>query len=288
MSTLQKILVVGGTGMLGLPVTRALVAAGYDVSALVRSASARLPEGVRALVGDVFDAASVTAALAGQDALYLNLAIQPSERESDRLTEREGLAVLLGAARAAKLQRVAALTPLVKAMEGRDGFAWWVFREKQKAEQAILDSGVPYTLFRASTFYENLSGGMRRGNAINLAGKARHPMWYLAGDDYGRMVARALALPTSANKVYVAQGPEALLPAQIAARFVAAYPKEPLKVQAAPLAALQVAGWFSRPMRFVAKQLDAMNRYPEQFAAQSTWDELGAPTLTVEQYARGL
>lgn len=288
MNPLKKILVVGGTGMLGLPVTRALVAAGYDVSVLVRGPSTRLPPGARGLPGDVFDAASVKAALAGQDALYLNLAIQPTEREQDRLTEREGLRVLLDAARAAKLARVVALTPLVKDLEGRDGFSWWVFREKQRAERAILESGVPYTLFCASSFLENLNGGMRRGNAISVASGALHPMWYLAGDDYGRMVARALALPGSANRTYIAQGPEAMLPAQAAQRFVAAYAKAPLKVQAAPLGILKAVGWFSRPMAFVATMLDALNRYPEQFQAQPTWDELGRPTMTVEKYAASL
>jgi uncharacterized protein YbjT (DUF2867 family) len=285
MQAIKKVLVVGGTGMLGLPVTRALVAAGFEVSALVRGDAARLPKGVRAVTGDVFDPGSVSAALDGQDAMYLNLAIQPTERETDRLTEREGLRVLLDAAIAKKLRRVVALSPLVKDMEGRDGFSWWVFREKQNAERAIMESGVPYTVFRASSFFENLRGGMRRGSAINVAGKAIHPMWFLGGDDYGRMVARALALPSSENRVYYAQGPEALRPDELAKRFIAATTKEQLKLQAAPIGILKLVGWFSRPMGFTATLLDAMNRYPESFEAQATWDELGAPRTSVEDFA---
>lgn len=288
MNPIRKVLVIGATGMLGLPVTRALVAAGFEVSALVRGDGKGLPAGVRAVRGDVFDAASVSAALAGQDAVYLNLAIQPAERESDRLTEREGLGVILDAARAAGTRRVVALSPLAKDMEGRDGFSWWVFREKQRAEKAIVESGIAYTVFRASSFFENLRGGMRRGGAINVAGEALHPMWYLAGDDYGRMVAKALALPASENRVYVAQGPEALRPDALARRFIAAYTKEPLALKAAPLWILKAVGWFSRPMAFTATLLDALNRYPETFLAQSTWDELGRPETTVEDYARGL
>jgi uncharacterized protein YbjT (DUF2867 family) len=286
MKNIKKVLVVGGTGMLGLPVTRALVAANFQVSALVRGDATRLPTGVQAVTGDIFDASSVAAALKGQDMLYLNLAIQPTDREQDRLAEREGLRILLDAAVAAKIERVAALSPLVKDMEGRENFSWWVFRQKKRAEQAIIDCGVPYTVFRASSFFENLNGGMRRGDAINLAGKALHPMHYLAGDDYGRMVARALLSPASANTIHYAQGPEALLPEQIARRFIAAYTKTPLKLQSAPLGVLKAVGWFSRPMKFTATLLDALNRYPEQLQAQTTWEQLGKPTTTVEEFAQ--
>jgi hypothetical protein len=38
-------------------------------------------------------------------------------------------------------------------------------------------------------------------------------------------------------------------------------------------------------MSFVAKMLNALNRYPETFQAQETWDELGKPTNTIEKYA---
>jgi dihydroflavonol-4-reductase len=48
-----RILVTGATGYVGGAVTRALLAAGHDVVALVRSASAELPAGATAAVGDL-------------------------------------------------------------------------------------------------------------------------------------------------------------------------------------------------------------------------------------------
>jgi uncharacterized protein YbjT (DUF2867 family) len=288
MSSNRRVLVVGATGMLGAPVVRALVDHGFEVSALVRGENARLPAGVRAIRGDLFDAASVEEAMKGQDCVYLNLAIQPNERETDRLTEREGLKVLLSAARAAGVQRIAAISPLVKDMQGQDGFSWWVFAEKHHAEAAIARSGIPSTIFRASSFFENLMGGMRRGKAINLAGKAKHPAYYLAGADYGRMVARALTTNSTTSHFYYAQGPEPLLPQDLAKRFVAAYSKEPLSIQSAPLAILKFVGLFSRSMGFTATLLDALNRYPETLQAEATWAALGKPAMTVEDYARSL
>lgn len=284
----MKVLVIGGTGMLGAPVTRALAEAGHQVSALVRRADAKLPSGVRACVGDVFDAGALASALEGQEALYLNLATQPTERETDRLVEREGLRLILEAARTAKVKRVLALSALVMELQGQDGFDWWVFRVKQLAERAVLESGLTATVFRASSFMENFPGGMRQGNKLNLAGRALHPTWYLAGADLGRMVARSLELPQAGNKVFIAQGPEAVMPEDGAKRFIAAYQTEKLSLQKAPLAVLSFIGLFNRSMGFVSKMLGALNRYPETFRAQETWDALGAPKLRIEDFARGL
>jgi dihydroflavonol-4-reductase len=68
----MRVLVTGATGLIGVEIVRALLARGHSVRALVRPASplARL-EGlaVEVVRGDVLDAASVRAALAGQEAL---------------------------------------------------------------------------------------------------------------------------------------------------------------------------------------------------------------------------
>jgi uncharacterized protein YbjT (DUF2867 family) len=281
-----KVLVIGGTGMLGTPVTKALAQAGHEVTALVRRTGGKLPAGVREAVGDLFDAASLAAAMRGQQALYLNLATQPTDTEAGPLAEREGLKNALDAARAAGVTRVLTLAPLVAGLQGKDGFDWWVFRVKQAAEQAVLASGLTATVFRASSFMENFNGSMRSGQKLNLAGTAKFPSYYLAGEDLGRLVVAALAREQVGNKVYFAQGPEALLPEVAAKRFIAARPGPPLSLQKAPLGVLAFIGVFSRSMGFVAKMLGALNRYEEVFQAKETWAELGEPTVRLEDFAK--
>ncbi len=282
----MRVLVIGGTGMLGVPVTKALVAAGHEVTALVRRAGGKLPAGVHAVTGDLFDASSLSAAMRGQEALYLNLATQPTDTEAGPLAEREGLANALAAARAAGVKRVLTLAPLVAELQGKDGFDWWVFRVKQAAERAVLECGLTATVFRASSFMENFNGSMRSGQKLNLAGTAKFPSYYLAGEDLGRLVVAALAREQLGNKVYFAQGPEALLPEVAARRFIAARPGAPLSLQKAPLGVLKFIGIFSRAMRFVATMLGALNRYEELFQAKETWVELGAPKVRIEDFAR--
>ncbi|WP_067831699.1 NAD-dependent epimerase/dehydratase family protein [Actinomadura kijaniata] len=56
----MRVLVTGAAGYVGYAVGRRLVAAGHEVAGLVRDAARDLPPGVRPVVGDLLDAASLT------------------------------------------------------------------------------------------------------------------------------------------------------------------------------------------------------------------------------------
>jgi uncharacterized protein YbjT (DUF2867 family) len=66
------ILVTGGSGNVGAEVTRAVLAAGYQVRGLSGSASAAgIPAGAEIARGDLNDCSSLRLALAGVDAVFL-------------------------------------------------------------------------------------------------------------------------------------------------------------------------------------------------------------------------
>lgn len=68
----MRVLVTGGTGLLGAPICRELALRGADVIAMARRPAPRLPAGVRFLAGDTCDPAAVEAAIqtcGGLDAL---------------------------------------------------------------------------------------------------------------------------------------------------------------------------------------------------------------------------
>ncbi len=74
----MKVLLIGATGKLGLPILRELLARGHEVSVLVRDPS-RLREEFPDLpgrAGDVFDPAAVSAAAAGHDAIISSVALR--------------------------------------------------------------------------------------------------------------------------------------------------------------------------------------------------------------------
>ncbi|WP_400194127.1 SDR family oxidoreductase [Hymenobacter sp. B81] len=283
--TIRKVLVVGATGMLGRPVTQELVAAGFEVTALVRNpARARplLPAAVRLVAGDLAQPDTLPAALAGHDAVYLNLSVQQTERESAFHPEGEGLQHLLAAARQVGVQRVVYLSSLIKDYAG---FRWWVFELKKQAAEQVRRSGLPYTIFHPSAFMETLVGTQLAGSRILVAGKARHGMHWVSGRDYGRQVAAALRLPAAANREYVVQGPEPLTTLEAAQQVARYHGRRRLTVSYAPLGLIRFLGRFVPRMNYGAHIIEALNEMPEPFQAAQTWRDLGPATEPVRDFA---
>ncbi len=65
----MKIALIGATGFVGAAVLTELLRRDHQVTALLRDPSRPLPAGARALAADAYDAASIAAAVRGQDAV---------------------------------------------------------------------------------------------------------------------------------------------------------------------------------------------------------------------------
>lgn len=284
---MQKIAVIGATGMLGLPVVTELVNAGFAVTALVRdplSSRKRLPPGTRIVRADVADIASLRAGLGGHDAIYLNLAIVPSARKDDFHTEAEGLDNILAAARSAGIKRIAYLSAMI---EEHNPCCWWGIDVWTSAIARIKSSGIPYTIFYATNFMETLPQKHVCGPTLSLVGTARHPNYWIAGRDYALQVANSFRITAAADREYIVQGPEPLTFDEAAGRFASSFARR-LFVIKFPLAVLRWLGAFSRHADFNANIMAAILAYPERFRAQITWNDLGRPTTRIEDFARQL
>lgn len=283
---MKKIAIIGATGMLGQPVTRAFIKAGYAVRLLVRNeekARAIFGNQAELLRGDLADEASLRKLLEGADWLYLNLAADQSSRESDFQPEREGLKNVLRLASEAGIKRVGYISSLVKSF---DGISWWVLDMKRHSVELIRNSGLTYSLFYPSTFMESFDkGAYRQGNKLNLAGKSLYPMYLIAGEDYGRMVVRAFELENG-NQEYNVQGEEAWTIEEAAKQFIEKYKKTPLKIVKLPFGILRFLSLFSQKFNYVANIVYALNHYPEKFESEKTWEELGRPEIKLDDYIR--
>jgi len=286
---IKKVAVIGATGMLGQPVTRQFLRAGFEVSVLARNvkkAQKIFGPGVRIIKGDLEDISSIKELINGQDALYLSLSVEQNSRKTDFQPERDGLENLLEAARSFPLMRIGYLSSLVQFYQGLNGFDWWVFQIKQEAIAKIKSSGHPYSIFYPSTFMENFDkGAYVQGNAILLAGRSVHPMFFISGDDYGRQVANAFH-QDKGNREYVIQGPEAYTADQAAKIYAENYTSARLSTLKMPLGLLYFLGNFSKKLNYGARIIDALNNYPEKFEAGDTWEELGRPETTFADYIR--
>ena len=140
----MSILVTGATGTIGSLVVQGLAAAGAEVSAFVRTpGKQRFPAGVKEVVGDLTDVASLRAALSSVRTLFLLNAVTP-----DEVTQA---LVALNLAREAGIERVVYLSVI-----HADKFTNVPhFTGKHTVERMIESLDIPATILRPAYFMQN-------------------------------------------------------------------------------------------------------------------------------------
>lgn len=289
MIMIKKIAFFGATGMLAQPVIKELSSQNFEIKALVRDlkkAKAMLPQGIQLIEGDLKNSSAIERVVKGSDAIYINLSVNPNSKKSDFQSEREGLQHILTAAQNTNLQCISIISSLVQRYQGSEGFSWWVFDIKINAVNAIKKSGIPYLIFYPSGFMENFDKGPHRlAKLIVLAGKSRHPIYFVAGKDYSKQVCNAFKNFDGKSSEFVIQGPEAYTAGEAAKIFVSHYKKEKMKLIRLPFAAIALARKFSTNANYGYHIVKALNNYPEKFEAKNTWEKLGKPETTIIGYA---
>lgn len=287
---MKKILIIGSTGLLGKPVTKALIEAGLDITLLVRdlTLAEKLFPKARIVKGDLQNRADIETAMQGQEAIFLSLSVKQTEKKSDFHTESDGLDLIIAVAKYLKINRIAYLSSLVHLYQGMNGFDWWVFRIKKEAVRKIKESGVSYTIFYPSTFMESIFYQSKQGSMIALGGKSEYPLYYISAEDYARQVVNSFKILTNESRDYVVQGLEAFRQDEAAKIFIQHYKKEKLRTMTAPMFAMKLMGLFSQKFNYGYYIVEALNKYPEKFEAQQTWNELGKPNITLKKFAENL
>lgn len=278
---MSTILVIGGTGLIGEPVARALQAAGHDVRILSRraeEAQTRFGPGFDLRAGDAEDPRALAAALFGCDGVHISL---DGGRDPD--LERRAVVQVASGARELGVKRITYLSGAT--VDPRN--AWFAgTRAKLDAETALRESVVAHTIFRATFFMEALSRYVRDGRAT-IIGVQPHPWRWVAADDFGRMVARAFETPAASGRTLTIAGPEALTLRAALQRYVGiAHPG--LKVGGLPLWAARLLATFT-PQSELATRLPFF-RYTERVGECGDPAEanalLGAPATTLDAWAR--
>jgi len=276
--------------MLGKPVTRELIRTGFDVKLLARDIpkTQQLFPKTEIVVGNVFDRKSLANAMEGREIVYINLSIQQDSKKTDPQQEKEGVDNIIAAARETGIKRLAYLSSLIKNYNGMKGFSWWAFDIKHSAINKIKNSGIPFTIFYPSSFMETFPYQMIRGNKIMMIGQSVAPMWFIAGEDYAKQVAKSFQLAGMENKEFVIQGLEPFTFDEAARVLITNYTKSNLKVMKAPMGIVKFLGLFNPRLNYGTNICDALNKYPEKFESEQTWLELGKPSITLAEFAKSL
>ncbi|WNB86213.1 SDR family oxidoreductase [Cellulomonas sp. ATA003] len=222
----QRVLFIGGSGVISSASTRLAVERGLEVTLLNRGTGRRaVPDGVEQVVADVRDPASVRDALGDRewDAVVDWVAFTPEHVRTDlELFEgRTGQYVFISSASA--YQTPAARLPIVESTPLRNPF-WQYSRDKIACEDLLVaayrDRGTPATIVRPSHTYDRtlvpLDGGwtaidrMRRGKEVVVHGDGSS-LWTLTHHaDFARGFVPLLANPLTLGEAFHITSHEAL------------------------------------------------------------------------------
>jgi uncharacterized protein YbjT (DUF2867 family) len=202
----MKIVVIGGTGLIGSKTVAILRQGGHEVIA------ASPQNGIDSITGE-----GLKEAMAGAQ-VVIDLANSPSFEDKAVLEffQTSGRN-LLAAEAVAGVRHHVALSIVGTDRMPDNGY----FRAKVAQEKLIEDSGIPYTIIRSTQFLEFLGGiaaSSADGNVVRLSPGLFQP---IAADDVAAIVADvALAVPR--NGIIEIAGPERAPFSEIVARYLKA------------------------------------------------------------------
>jgi uncharacterized protein YbjT (DUF2867 family) len=143
----QRILVTGGTGTLGRLVVGRLAAAGHEVRVLSRGATG--VSSAELVGGDLRTGRGVSAAVSGVDAIVHCASAQTGDEATTR-------ALVTAAAATSERPHLVYIS-----IVGIDTVNMGYYRAKLAAEGVVTGSGLPWTILRATQFFDLLLRGAR-------------------------------------------------------------------------------------------------------------------------------
>jgi uncharacterized protein YbjT (DUF2867 family) len=200
----MKIVIIGGTGLIGRRLAAKLESIGHEVVAAAPST------GVNSLTGEGVKEAVTRANV------VVDVTNSPSFEDNAVMDFfRNSTGHLLSAAKAAGVSHYVALSVVGSDRIRDSGY----LRAKRVQEGLIEASGVPYTVLRATQFFEFLKAiadGDTKENVVHMSPSKFQPV---AADDVASTLAE-LATAQPKNDVVELAGPEAFGMAEFSQRFL--------------------------------------------------------------------
>lgn len=269
----MTVLVAGGTGFIGRAIVSALRHDGHQVRALTRGGGPNpFPHdrGVTLVTGDVRESATLGDAMQGVDTVVCAVQFpgHPVEVKSKGLTydeyDRAGTENLVAAAKKAGVTRFVYLSG---AGVGQGKPQEW-FVAKDRAEAAVRESGMTWTIIRPSWVYGPRDRSLNRFAlfarvlpVVPLTGPGRNRVRPVHVDDVAEVVVRSLREEAGANEVFEVGGPQLLSMRQIVRTMLTVMGKRRLVLPApTPLVKLGSAVLVRLPGRLLSpRAVDFVN-----------------------------
>ncbi|MDQ1586922.1 MAG: hypothetical protein QOJ77_87 [Microbacteriaceae bacterium] len=201
----MTVLVAGGTGRLGRLLVRSLTADGERMRVLTRDPAAAdelRAQGIETVVGDLRDHEAVERAVDGCSAVVAAASgFGPMGSSSPQNVDRDGNRALIEAARQAGVAHI-----VLVSMHGAGPDApLELLRMKYEAEQALVASGVRWTIIRPTAFLETyldvVAQPMQKRGATIVFGRGDVAVNFVSVVDVAALIRAALRDPGLSGRV---------------------------------------------------------------------------------------
>jgi len=286
----RRILVLGGTGMLGRPVVRSLIENGHTVRVLTRNV-----QNARNIFGSSDDVEVVEGSATSRDdirmameggvyAVHVNLTPATEYTAMSHVVDlaKEGDSKLL------VVERITYVSATTLSEENR-----WFDRVdvKLRTEEILRRSGIPHVIFCPTWVMETLqnfivqNGKKKRKRAVVVVGKNPPALHFFAAADFGRIVAATYEDDRGLGKRLYVYGPDAVTLSDAMERFVAAcYPEVKLirwKLWQARIAAFLLRNESLADVTKLIAYLDVAGEHGDSTEADALY---GAPAITLDEW----
>jgi len=241
----MSLLVIGGTGTLGRQVVLQALTKGYQVRCLVRNfrkASFLKEWGAELVYGDLTRPETIPPCLKGITAIIDASTSRANELESLKKVDWEGKVCLIEAAKVANIKRFVFFS--AQNVEQFDNIP--LMKVKNGIEIKLKESGIPYTIFRLSGFYQGLIEQYAIPILENL------PIWvtnentyisYMDTQDIAKFCLRSLQIPQTENQTFFLNGSKGWVSSEII-NLCEQLAGQKAKVQKVPLVILKLVSNF--------------------------------------------
>ncbi len=236
----MKVAIIGGTGFVGSYVVESLVAAGHEVSLLVRKGSEHKTPDVaiwRKVAGDLDDTAALDAVVQGCDAVIFSVGLLrefPKQNITYENTQYQGVVRVVSAAIRHDVKRLVLISANGVKIPGTK------YQEtKLRAERCVRESGLDVTIFRPSVLFGDPKGKIEFATQLHRdmvvsplpavgffsgfkPGRGQVLMSPAFVGDVAEAVCTAIESPATIGQTYLIGGPEILSWSEMIRRIAAA------------------------------------------------------------------
>lgn len=223
----MRVFLTGATGFVGKGLLARLNAEGHQTVCLIRPGSKGKMQqeeasrgNVTEALGDLFDTESLVRSMDGCDAIIHLVGIireQPGKNVTFSRIHVEGTKNVLEAAKRAGIQRFVHMS----ALGARENATSAYHRTKYEAEQLVMNSGMPYVIFRPSVIFGpgdefvNMLADLVRLPLTPVIGDGSYLLQPVSRETVADVFVQALSLDSSTNRIYETGGPEPITYGQI-------------------------------------------------------------------------